>query len=798
MSYALAYTTHFHSLDNTPWEIGIYINGYDARPVEISLDGDEPCVIDWQETDKMDVVQSATCTLRVSNERDRQMVQLMNSTDAAILVSRYGKPYWWGYLDDAVYEEPYSFPKGYVTELPFTDFGVLNRIPFTLSGKQSVGAIVRDCLDSIGYGSGAIINLYTSLRDPKQNQPINLDMLYINADRFATDGDSWGKMTMKRDVLEEILRPLGLRIMQKNGQIFIYDIEYLRDHLEMQNYPVWKGTDAYLKGSETFGWYEVAFEPDTVETLAEDGLDYDSGIWNDSEKYFAKSYDLETETDSDIGFYLEVRNYATIGANIQKSSNARFFRTRSVFTDSNEIGVAWRIKCKEVVYNIVHNGHSIPVVRDTILLDNLAVCLNSNVEDVFWVETGYLPLAPDRAKYQLRVNLDFLISFRPNPFDDPADEWAATQDYPAMEAHWENDAGVNAYLVPVILDVLDDNGNAVYHYENADYETHGGDIYNLYATDVVRPFGINKGRWVAGAGVYGQMYLAYYNPDNNEDPLIEKDWVTNRIASPANSAINGTLYRVRDDGEYVSLPPLAGRLRLTVGNGIFVTKYAYYGAYAAMFYGPQHFAEALFWQLYRNPKITLVKADRREDGIDDRDVYERDMINLTADNLSETVKAGCWRKGVPPSSRGLFFDAYGIVWENFVKNGHTRTLEMHRLRSIEDQTFYAQPVISGTVEFDSQFCAKRERSTPGVFLVTALRQNLHQDTEELTMARIANEGGFCYDYYWGDGICVKTEAIPYNFAWGKPICAKELKPEWSFAWEKPICVKVEKKTDKDN
>ncbi|MDO5316970.1 MAG: hypothetical protein Q4F82_12845, partial [bacterium] len=163
MSYALAYTTHFHSLDNTPWEIGIYINGYDARPVEISLDGDEPCVIDWQETDKKDVVQSATCTLRVSNERDRQMVQLMNSTDAAILVSRYGKPYWWGYLDDAVYEEPYSFPKGYVTELPFTDFGALNRIPFTLSGKQSVGAIVRDCLDSIGYGSGAIINLYTSL-----------------------------------------------------------------------------------------------------------------------------------------------------------------------------------------------------------------------------------------------------------------------------------------------------------------------------------------------------------------------------------------------------------------------------------------------------------------------------------------------------------------------------------------------------------------------------------------------------------------------------------------------------------
>ena len=396
------------------------------------------------------------------------------------------------------------------------------------------------------------------------------------------------------------------------------------------------------------------------------------------------------------------------------------------------------------------------------------MCLNSNVEDVFWVETGYLPLAPDRAKYQLRVNLDFLISFRPNPFDDPADEWAGSQDYPAMEAHWENYAKVNAYLVPVILEVLDDNGNAVYHYENADYETIE---YDPYATDVVRPFGINKGRWVAGAGVYGQMYLAYYNTDDNDDPLIEKDWVTNRIASPLNSAINGTLYRVRDDGEYVSLPPVAGRLRLTVGNGMFVTKYAYYGSYAAMFNGTSGFAQALCWQLYRNPKITIVKANRRDDGIDDRNVYERNRINPTADNLSETVKAGCWGKGVPPSSRGLFFDAYGIVWENFVKNGHTRTLEMHRLRSIEDQTFYAQPVISGTVEFDSQFCAKREWSTPGAFLVTALRQNLHQDTEELTMARIANEGGFVYEFAWSDPVCAKVEP-PFTYAWSDPVCAK--------------------------
>ena len=50
------------------------------------------------------------------SERDRQMLQLMNHTNATIFVIRNGKEYWRGTLDDAIYEEPYSYPKGYVTE----------------------------------------------------------------------------------------------------------------------------------------------------------------------------------------------------------------------------------------------------------------------------------------------------------------------------------------------------------------------------------------------------------------------------------------------------------------------------------------------------------------------------------------------------------------------------------------------------------------------------------------------------------------------------------------------------------
>jgi hypothetical protein len=785
MSYQIAYTTHFRSLDNTLWEIVISIDrpdGFGTPPVEISLEGDEPCVIEWQETGKNDVVQSSTCTLRVSNESDRQMVQLMNHRAAAVLVSRNGKAYWLGHLDDSIYEEPYSFTKAYMTELTFSDFGVLNRILFTLTGKQSVGAIVRDCLDSIGYGNGDTINLYTSLLEPKTQQPITLDMLYINADRFAAESDSWGAKTTKREVLEEILRPLGLRIMQKNGQIYIYDMEYLRDHDNFNNYIVWKGTDAYLKGSETFGWYDVAFEPNAEETLADDGLDYDSYVWIDRKRYLAYSYDEETETDSDVGFYVEFQFYPPHGTKVQKSSDALFFRTRSVFTDSSDIGVAWRIQCKSIdgYYNNPIFG-LLPLVSDVVLVDNHPAKSLSQTETVFSLETGYLPITPDRDNYQLRVNLDFLLSFRDNPLDDPPDEWVAHQEwysgnYDANEMRWRRQ-NFFAHMVPVILEVVDENGNAIFHYKNAVAEDVDKNYYgNIVRVAKVTPHGIGHGEWVSGAASWADMFLAYYkdyNPDDTDrDPLVTSGWVGNRIALSAIKEINGTLYRVRDDGEYLPLPPVAGRLRLTVGSGVF----PFYPD-GTVIVNPASY-HWMSWQLYRNPKITMVKADRKDDGISTGTVYERDMISHYDDHLSETMKVGTWCKGIAPSARGLFFDANGTVWEKFIKNGAKDTLERHRLVCLEDQNSDVQPVLSGTAELDIRFCAKCEGSTPGIFLVTALRQNLQQDTEQVTMARIANASHFFYDYNWSEPICVQVEDVPYNFAWSEPICVQiEEKPE---------------------
>lgn len=750
MNYQIAYITHFHSLDDTFWEIKISINDYKGSPSEISLDGDEPCVIEWQETGKMDVVQSSICTLRVSNEKDRQMVQLLTDRDAIVLVMRNNMPYWIGRLDDSVYEEPYSYTTAYVTELVFSDFGSLNRFSFELSGKKKVSTIVSDCIHS-AIPFGYPVNLYTSLLDPNTQQPITLDMLYINAGRFRSDGDSWGKKTTKREVLEEVLRPLGLHIMQKNGRIYIYDLESLRDDDTMYNYPVWKGTDAYLRGSETFGWYEVAFEPDADETLAETKLNLDYYMFGD--RFFAQYYDEDLE-EWDEGYYIIFPIAAAL------NSNGRGFKTWSGLSSSDDIGYAWRVWC----YDRLNGGRA---VLDNRIVRNIAVAPGNTqntpvAEALFKIETGYLPICPDNADYQMRINLDLLLSPKRNPMEADAD-WNFDRVNSAVRpTTWKKNL-LQVY-VPVKLELLDEQGNVLMHYKNAGYAYY--------------PYDPGKGQWLSGAASsFGDMLLAYYNDGLEETAL--GGWATNRQSMNVARKYMPSLYKKREDGEYVPLPPLAGIVRLTVSNCVFSPKPVENQTLL-------NFEDYIRWHLLRNAKITMVKAKNTYDEIDTDTVFFRNCENTEDDIINETEKAGSWCKGVAPSARGLLFRENGNVWEKFVKDGRLATLQEHRLKFLYEQTIASQPVISGTAELDTGFCSYKEYSTQGVFFVTSCRQNLHQDTQEVTMARIAPKGlKTFYTFAWSNPYC-SEEPEPYYFSWIAPICAKVTGP-YSFAWSNGIC-----------
>lgn len=813
MSYQTAYTTRFDSLDDTPWEVVVYIEGFLGTPTEISLEADEPCVIEWQETQKTDAVQPSACTLRVSNEKDRQMTPLMGHPDALVIVSRDGKPYWVGHLDDAVYEEPYSYEDGYVTELTFSDFGILNRTPFTLTGRQSLHAIVYDCLETIGFGNGLPVSLFTSLLDPDTFNPITLGQLYIDASRFAPDADTWGATTTKREVLEEILRPLGLRIMQKNARMNIYDIEYLRDHDDLHNYPVWKGTDAYLAGSDTYGRFEVAFEPDARETLAGGEADYDENH-PDEGPYFAHSLNPDGTLSADIGFHIN-DSHVPHCPDARLLNGAKMLRTTADQSDTNDVCIAWRAICRKVLYQINNgNGQSTPVEAYARLVNNYPANLAGLSQAIFHITSGHIPLTPDRDNYQLRVNLDFIFSFRPNPFDKMEGNPHITELWGDREFYWRQ-RGIRIVMVPAKLELLDDQGNAIFHYRNADSEDRHFNSELQYCA--IDPLGPGKGTWEEGpADGFGDMFLAYYGnldgddgtpasshiqpgDDNDCDPIVKPEggWTTNR-QTLSESLMTTPLIASRRQGEYVPMPPSAGRLRLTIGSGVFGFRPKCYAYQAHLYaYDLQNVMNDAKWQLYRNPEIAIVKANRKDDGIDTGTVYNRTVaydsfLNPKPDTIADTLKAGTWQKGIAPSARGLLSRADGTVWQQLAKEGELRTLNRHRLRFIANQTYTTQPVISGTAELDILFRAKREAFTPGVFLVTALRQDLHQATERLTMACIggyADTGetppGFTFQASWTDHLCTLAQAT-FAFLWSDPFCTLRPGP-FQAAWSDPLC-----------
>ena len=752
MSYQPAYHTSFDSIDGHRWSIVISINADDGETIddmEISLEGDEPCVIEWAETDKQDVVQASTCTLRVSNESDRQMMQLMTRRDAVVSIGVGGHHYWFGHLDDSIYEEPYSFVEGYVTELVFSDFGILSRKPFTLTGRQCVWDIVADCLE---LTSSTVVNYLTSLKHPKEQTPVKLKDLYINADRFRADGDGWGEFTSKREALEEVLRPLGLRIIQKKGEIWVYDIEWMRDHDELHEPVCWKGTDAYLHGSETYGWYEEAFEPDAEETLAEDSIKEDLENQPVPTRYRADYYD-EPSDDWDVGFYIWLEGVTGTGEHY----GTKRFKTRPFLTSGTDTGHAWRVYCQhtpgqhvQIPPHVLSNPFVYWPVSDPQGIGPVA-------ESIFAIKTAYIPYVPDAAQFQLRVNLDLLLSPKQNPFEETA-RWNLVSDYGGFspsqyKTYWTDDL-VRVY-VPVKLELLDDNEDVVMHYVN---------MYALNDPYHRLPCPIGKGFWKTGpAADFGEMMLAYYN-DGHETTALE-GWATNRQTMPNTRLHQPSLYAKRDQGEYVPMPPQAGRLVLTVSNCVYCP--------AGIISEVQ---KKIRWHLLKDAKITLVKANTVDDGIPTDTVYDRDAFDQHGDKTSETLQACTWKQGVAPSARGLYFNKQGIVYEQFLKLGRpfARTLGEHRLLDHVDQTCYPQPVLSGTAELNTEFIAYTDASTPGVFLVTAQRQDLHLGTEEVTMARIAGINGFVYESRWSCPVCVQEDITPrYSHAWSCPVCAQE-------------------------
>ena len=742
MGYNAAYTSSFWSLDGVAWRVDILIRDHSGDPVEIRLDADRPVVIEWQETKVYDSACPSLCTVKVVSETDRQMIGLM-AADALCEVYRNNALYWMGKIDDCVYEEPYSYRRNYVTEISFSDFGCLNRYRFTMSGRSYLGEILVDIL-----GSAELSNLPLSPDFRIQTDSANAFNYYgikIDTDVFGPGECS------KLEALERVLKPFGLRLVQINGTLHMHDLEYMCTSEAsdfMSELPVvWQGTDARIQGSECFGRYKVSAKEDHKEVLADlfDGLTLPEGILG-AGRYYAKM-----EEDDDAyrdAFWIHPIPYS----NNDKASVLRggVADVTPGAIDCKDRFVFERIRCFD-------SNETDPILSrfEKDLGSDTTPQTTHPGEPIIRIETGMIPSVQDRDDYRLRVNLDFLLSPKRVPQIEAGGfnyEGRGETKY----KKWKDNLLI--VLVPARLEAVDANGDVVARYCN------------------------ESGRcWYSPSSDH-TFWLAYYNDDLDGTPLEE--WATNRPYLVPDR----DYYSRRADGEYVPLPPIPCRLRLTIKNSVYISHTAEGKSVLS------NFNSLIRWQAYKNASVTLVKSGATDDGeLWEKEICWGDCLYDT-DEFTEEHDFFVVQEGVPPSAKGIITDGEGNAMTSFYANGTDATLLRHRANSLARQLGMTRPMLSGTASLTPGFAVFTEASTAGRFLRIGSVQDLHAGTEMITLLNITPDfpsiNAPKYSFSWSSPVCVLRD-IPYRYDWSDEVCVQTTVPDhYTFTWSGPVCAYI--------
>ncbi len=733
MSYNVAYTSSFQSLEGVAWRVDIYMQDHAGDPTVISLDSESPVVIEWQETKVYDSVCPSLCTVKVVSETDRQMIGLM-SASALCVVYRNDSEYWKGLIDDCIYEEPYSYRRNYVTEISFADFGCLNRSRFTMSGRHSFYEVLYDILGST--------DLFLDVNRSFSIQTADNEGFDFNAILIDTDMFSAGEGCSKYDALERLLKPFGLRIIQLNGFLYLHDLEYMREHNAAQSVS-WQGTDARIKGSECFGRYKVSAKEDAEEVLADlfGDLTLPEVILGDG-RYFAKMKD-----DDDVyrdAFWIYPRPFFNnVKASVLRGGVADVTPGKIDYKDCFAFE---RIRCYDV--NDMGQG---PIYFEKDLGSDTTPQANHPGEPIVRIETDMIPSVPDRDDYRLRVNLDFLLSPKRVPQIEADDSnYGGNISY----KKWKN----NLLLVevPAKLEAVDSNGDVVASYSN-----------------------INR-RWYQ-APISVQFFLAYYNDDLDGTPLDE--WVTNRPYLVSDS----DYYGHRAGGEYVPLPDIPCKLRLTIYNAVYISHTA--GGRDIL----SQFNSLIRWQAYKNASITLVKSGVADGNLWEKEISFGDFL-FDTDEFTEEHDFFVVQKGVPPSAKGIISDGAINAMTSFYANGTDATLIQHRVFSLCRQMGVTRPMLSGTARLTPEFAVFTDANTEGRYLRVGTIQDLHGDTEQITLLNISPDDPAItapkYSFSWSGPVCALRD-ISYRYDWSGPVCAKTTVPDhYTFTWSSPVCAYI--------
>ena len=600
-------------------------------------------------------------------------------------------------------------------KLTFSDFSLLDRMNFSLRGTRSISVLIDNFIAETKINNRGIERYISTTCSSVSGEM--LDNVGISCENFY---DEEGVPLTMREVLDEILRPFALRLIQREGKLFIYDFNAVQADFKPEQIR-WESDDAVLGVDKTYKNVTLTFSPYPQKklystTLTEKMLD------EGAERYYvAKDLSKSPFVDNNIGFMIDLKKTTGVSEELEiRPDKALLFRIIPVFSGSEAFGIASRIRD---VYKMPLFGTETPIdtsgsdygapwlfkVRRTLSLPETRVVFNYSSPGVILDGKSCL------TDIMLRLKVEAMIDGRYNPFEE-ATALNGKSAYEKMQ-------DIKEYNISYILRIIDTDGNIKMHYENRVYDKESEE------EGFFRHYKEINGKWVDGDVEYGtpkMTSLRYY--DSGGYTGWRGGWQMNRVGY-LRSYIPRT---ASGEGDLIPIPSgnQGCTLELTIISCFarVVNPHKHNGLTTDSHTIPR-------WVLFKIPELTLVNQYGKE--VVGNDIEYKTWLNSSAkeEKKIETIV------GTPCTSTnfgmGMLLDVSSrTTLQIFTRAGVSASLEKLLIGTWYSNYNRRMNMLSGTVRLLNRFGTYTDVSEPGTYLMVGDVQDVREDESNVKLAEI--------------------------------------------------------------
>ena len=749
------YSGSFVSRHGVVWKVEIYQKSDLPYVVEdLVFDAESPLVIEWQDTKKENVLCGSSASIRVISTSDRRFEDLytIRIADVRMDVYRDNALYWSGMLDPEFYEEPYESLKDYTVSLTFSDFGILKRLKYGLGGMKTLNDILRYALSQSGINTSGVDEAFISTSLLPTGNRMSLSDLKVRSDNFYNED---GEASELSEVLEGVYQPLGLKIVQRCGKIYVYDLNALYHNSE-GNPILWDGDSSTMGVDSVYNNINISWN-----TYAQSGnllsekcwtiptssrktaLNNSDGLLDGDARLYSYHYNMESAErwldTSACGFTLWVSD---VGKNIELLNPlSSFYKIIPQYDGQESEGIALMFRSLSV-HPAGNGSANVRMRRIGYLMNDLAGTMSTIGKPIFRTQKVPIPPVADPERLSIRISIELLMDPRVNPFEGAVDWESLPQK--EWETYWKSYG--NFVYVPVALRYQPDGSDDIYTWVNAEVISKNAPVAD---TDLSKTLGY----WTLKKDQVG--YLSYYNV---EDRLVETGvvgWKSNRQAiGPTWRELSANIGSA-PAGQYIPYPYFGGgggHLWLEVLQGwqiinrvigdreIFHSKESDYELSKTEVQNEGDLWNKISWILLQPPKLELINNDQFDQTINTDDVqYTSELNPFAKESLDIDTVCGS-SKGSVPTARGAYFNAHtGRQITELTRAGRTSQIERLLMGTIYSQYATRHTTLSGEVITDTgRLCTYIDTNQPNKkFMIRSEVQDVITDAGQVTYVELS-------------------------------------------------------------